>query len=233
MTDFIGTTAFGLKLNSLRNPEAEFRNENKIMLKSSYRRFFELLSIIFFPTLRPVMNAKFFDDRGTDFLRKSFWAVINERIRTNIKRPDLIDLLIDIKNYQEKDDSDSYSKYKITNFLCNFFIHSITCLQITLLELEGDALVSQAAVFFAAGNETSTLMSSLSLYELAKNQDIQNRLRDEILEGLEKNNGKITYEMVKYLQLCIHKILVDSLNYGKFLILLSFMLQIKNFQSFR
>lgn len=44
------------------------------------------------------------------------------------------------------------------------------------------------------------------LYELAQNQEIQDKLRDEIKETLEKNDGKLTYdsmiEMI-YMQMVI------------------------------
>lgn len=75
-------------------------------------------------------------------------------------------------------------------------MNSIICLK---LELEGDALVAQAAVFFSGGFETTSTTTSFALYEIAQNQEVQTRLRNEIFEGLKKNNGKITYEMVNCL----------------------------------
>lgn len=65
-----------------------------------------------------------------------------------------------------------------------------------LSELEGDALVAQAAIFFTGGFETSSTTISFSLYALAKNPEIQEKLREEILNSLEESNGKITYDMV-------------------------------------
>lgn len=58
--------------------------------------------------------------------------------------------------------------------------------------------MAQAAVFFAAGFETSSTVTGLTLYELALQPDIQNRLRKEIHDALKKNGGKVTYEMVCY-----------------------------------
>lgn len=117
MTDIIGTTAFGLKLNSLKDPDAEFRKHGREVFKGGFKRYMELLSIFFIPTLRPFTNAKFFNDGGTEFLKKSFWDVINERIRTGIMRPDLIDLLIEIKKNQDNNAfDDDYSKFK--EYLC-------------------------------------------------------------------------------------------------------------------
>lgn len=64
------------------------------------------------------------------------------------------------------------------------------------LEFDGDDLVAQAATFFSAGYESSSSTMSFSLYELAMNPEVQVRLRNEINNALEKNNNKITYDMV-------------------------------------
>jgi cytochrome P450 family 6 len=48
------------------------------------------------------------------------------------------------------------------------------------------------------------------MFELAMNPDIQAKLREEIMTGLESNNGKVSYEMLhefKYL----HKVIQESL----------------------
>lgn len=56
--------------------------------------------------------------------------------------------------------------------------------------------MAQAASFFSAGFETSSTTAAFALYELAMQPEIQNTLQKEILNALEKSNGKITYDMV-------------------------------------
>lgn len=63
----------------------------------------------------------------------------------------------------------------------------------------GDILVAQAAVFLAAGFETTSSATSFALYELAKHQDIQENLRKEILEEL-RNYGEVSYERINHLE---------------------------------
>ena len=64
-------------------------------------------------------------------------------------------------------------------------------------EFDGDDLVSQASIFFAAGFETSSSTISFTLYELALNPDVQKTLRAELQDALAKTDGKITYDMVR------------------------------------
>nr|XP_033184376.1 cytochrome P450 6k1-like isoform X2 [Bombus vancouverensis nearcticus] len=76
------------------------------------------------------------------------------------------------------------------------------------LKLEGDELVSQAAIFFVAGRESSVTTICLTLYELAKHPEIQKRTREEIHEKL-KEHG-MTYEAfqsMKYLNQVISETL--------------------------
>jgi len=54
--------------------------------------------------------------------------------------------------------------------------------------------VGQAFFFIIAGYETSATTLSYALYELALHPEIQNRLRAEIMQVLNKHNGEVTYD---------------------------------------
>ncbi|GBP96554.1 Cytochrome P450 6a9 [Eumeta japonica] len=56
---------------------------------------------------------------------------------------------------------------------------------------------SIAFVFFSAGFETSSTTMGFALYELAQNEEVQARARQEILQTLEKHNQQLTYECMK------------------------------------
>jgi cytochrome P450 family 6 len=66
--------------------------------------------------------------------------------------------------------------------------------------LSMDSLAAQALVFFFAGFETTSLTMSFCLYELSLNQDIQERLREEIDVVLKRQEGKITYEGIQQME---------------------------------
>lgn len=67
-------------------------------------------------------------------------------------------------------------------------------------------MAAQTWVFYAAGFETSSSAMSFCLYELAKNQEIQEKVQMEIDEIINKHDGQITYMSVgemKYLEACM------------------------------
>ncbi|XP_012224508.2 cytochrome P450 6k1 [Linepithema humile] len=184
-TDMIGVTAYGLNVNSLNNPDAEFRRHGKKIFEYSYIRGFEMLSIFFFPSLVRWTRMRVFGKDSSVFLRKAFWDTLLQRIESGTKRHDLIDILIELKkNHVDQD--------------------------LNGIKFDGDDLVAQAAIFFTGGYETSSSTVSFTLYELAMYPEVQNRLRKEIHNALKENNNKVTYDMIMslpYLDMVVSEIL--------------------------
>lgn len=93
----------------------------------------------------------------------------------------------------------------------NYIIYSNDTLFLVMyIEFDGDDLVAQAAVFFTGGFETSSTTLALSLFELALNPEIQNKLRKEIMDALDQNDNKVTYEMVTNLSY-LHMVVSETL----------------------
>lgn len=69
-------------------------------------------------------------------------------------------------------------------------------------------LAAESFIFFLGGFETSSSLSVFTIYELAQNQEIQERLRQEIASGLKENEGKLTYDLLfsfKYLDMIVNE----------------------------
>ncbi|KAJ3651617.1 hypothetical protein Zmor_017646 [Zophobas morio] len=69
-----------------------------------------------------------------------------------------------------------------------------------LIEMKGltlEEVTAQSFVFFLAGFETSSSTMSWAMYELAKNPDIQQKLRDEINAVVARYGGKLTYDGIQ------------------------------------
>lgn len=68
----------------------------------------------------------------------------------------------------------------------------------TVLEvLTESQVVAQSVLFLIAGFETSSTLLTFMCYELAINQDIQEKLRQEIHTVLKRHNGKCTHEAMQ------------------------------------
>lgn len=187
--DVVGLTVLGLKLNCLRNPHAEFQKivKRKMTGVSNLRRAMEVTSICLMPQISTLCDFRFFENDGIEFFRKFFCASLHEREKTKVKRNDLIDLLIQLRENCVKNSSDEI----------NF-------------NLDENDLLSQAMIFFLAGYDSSALTMSSTLYELARKPYIQNKLRDEINQSLLKNDGIFTYTMImdlEYLEMVIFETL--------------------------
>jgi cytochrome P450 len=62
-------------------------------------------------------------------------------------------------------------------------------------------VVAQSILFLIAGFETSSTLLTFTCYELAINQSIQVKLREEICSVLERYNGKCSYEAMQEMPL--------------------------------
>lgn len=58
-------------------------------------------------------------------------------------------------------------------------------------------MAANAFVFYVAGFETTASTMAYCLLELAANLDVQDKLRQEILDVITENNGKLTYDVIK------------------------------------
>lgn len=186
-TDVIASCAYGVEANSLKNPEGEFRIAGRAIFERSVWRGLERTSLFMVPQLMKIFRFKTFSSLTTKFIQSTITYVMNERERNGIKRNDLIDTLLEIKETEAA----SGDGEKLTM----------------------DMLMSQAAVFFSAGFETSSATQAFALYEIARNEDIQNRLRSEIKDMLIRSGGNVTYDSLMntmempYLHQIVHETL--------------------------
>nr|XP_033326774.1 probable cytochrome P450 6a14 [Megalopta genalis] len=168
--DVIGTCAFGINMNYVSDVETTFRKIGKEFFTVSLAQQLRVSAKNIAPKLYNLLSSILPRPFGTDFFIKSVLTMIQHRKKNNIVRNDFIDTLMDIQAHPEKLEN---------------------------IDVTDSLLAAQAFVFFLAGFETSSTAISNALYELALNQDIQNKLREEINEHNELNNGEWHYENIK------------------------------------
>ncbi|XP_017039160.1 probable cytochrome P450 6g2, partial [Drosophila ficusphila] len=179
-TDVVATVAYGVRANSFKDPNGEFRRNGRSVFEFSLLRAAGFTLIFFLPHLVPFLRFKVVPAEASRFLRKTINYVMTEREQSGEKRNDLIDILIEFRR--------STQQAKASSIQDQFVF-------------EGDILVAQAVFFFTAGFEASSSTMAFAMYELAKNADIQQRLREEIRNALVESGGQVTLKMIESLEL--------------------------------
>lgn len=183
-SDVIGNVAFGLNINSMENPDSEFREIGRKFFNPSGLQLMKMVFIGAFPKLAKKLDMILTPAEVSAFFLKSIEETVEHREKNGIERNDFLNLLINLKNHDISNPDSSEQMDKLTF----------------------NELAAQCFLFFLAGFETSSTTMTFCLYELAQNQEIQTKLREEIKANLQENEGQLNYESVmnlKYLQMVI------------------------------
>lgn len=108
--DVIASCAFGIKANSFKNPNGEFRlHAKKILEPSGTIREIETLLVFLSPKLAKLLRLSFVPPDVTKFFRSTVKEMMNYRETNNVTRHDFIDLLIQLKKKGHLDYDDEQS----------------------------------------------------------------------------------------------------------------------------
>ncbi|XP_012062211.1 PREDICTED: probable cytochrome P450 6a13 [Atta cephalotes] len=194
--DVIGSCAFGIQINALTDEESEFHRAVKKLSKPSYKATLWRMLRTAMPRLYRLMGVQLVDPSVTQFFTHVVSQMISQRENNGTTRYDFMDLLIELKN-----------KGTLESEATNSRICSDEDAQAAKeIELDENTIAAQAFGFFAAGYETSSNTIAFCLYELALNQEIQDKTRREVHNAIGTRDGKLTYDAVqemKYLDMVI------------------------------
>lgn len=190
--DIIGSTAFGLEINSIENPENEFnRIAEKTDALTKPIMLLKFIGFFLFPKLMALLGIKFFDDETNAF----FTYAIKETFKAREKegssmRHDMIDLLIQARKGTLKHDEvlDQNEGFAVVEE------HDVLKAK-NKREWNDDEITAQCFIFFFAGFETISTAMTLIAYELVKDPEIQGKLQAEIDKVHDSlKGGDFTYE---------------------------------------
>lgn len=97
-TDVIGTTAFGIECNSLKDPDAKFRRMGKKTFDEPKSSSFERAIMTVSQRFSRFLGLRVHHKDVTDFFMNSVKETIEYREQHNVHRNDFMDLLIKLKN---------------------------------------------------------------------------------------------------------------------------------------
>ncbi|XP_050092165.1 cytochrome P450 9e2-like [Anopheles aquasalis] len=187
--DVIGTAAFGIKVDSLRDPENEFIvMARSIMNQQSPVKVVKMLGFTFFPKLMSRFKIDFLTKEEDRFFRQAIQETMRVREEKGIFRPDMIELLMQAKKGSLKHQPEGDDKKTETSATTSAEEGFATVEESQIgrrahnRAWTDSELIAQAFIFFFAGYETVSWSISFALYELAISEDIQRKLREEIDE---------------------------------------------------
>ncbi|KAG5877926.1 hypothetical protein JTB14_004179 [Gonioctena quinquepunctata] len=185
-TDVIGTCAYGIEIESMKNPNSELLKVGVKAMDGVYQRL-KQVAIFFFP--HRLLRFFSFSVFGSDMAMVMYQIVcdsINFRSENNDLRNDLIHQLYQPKKGKKNEEETVYKSLPIEEIAAHCF------------------------GLFLAGYEAASVTLDFTCYQLALNKDVQEKARQEINEVLSRHDGNITYEAImemSYLEKVIHEAL--------------------------
>lgn len=191
--DIIMSAAFGIVCNSFTNPNNEFRYWGKRIFAPKLIR-----NALFFlaPQVFDMFSIPYTEKAVTSFFTKMFNETVEYREANNITRKDFLNLLMQLMKNGYVDVDENTEEVNGANAPQNN--------KLTMMEA-----AAQAYAFYLAGFETSSTTVTFCLYELAKNQHIQDKLREEI-QAVIKKHGELTYSILNDMSY-LHKVISETL----------------------
>ncbi|XP_060525852.1 probable cytochrome P450 6a17 [Cylas formicarius] len=180
-SDVIASIAFGIECHSMEDPDAEFRVYGRKIFRPRLLKTW-LEEIVPWK----ILGYTGYKTQGGGDIERFFQNIVRDTIayreKNNVFRKDFLHLLIQLKNRGELSEDGSIVKEKIGDN--------------TVTEEE---IIAQCFLFFIAGFEPSATTMTFGLFELARNQEVQDKVREEVRTVLEKYGGKFTYEAAQEL----------------------------------
>jgi len=197
--DVIGTTAFGVTCDSLKDKNNQFYLMGKDVTNFSGLRTLKFFGHTFSPLLMKLLGVKIISNENATFFRGLIKETIRVREEKQIIRPDMVHLLMEARKGGVKHDNQNVID---TGFAVAEESEIGKTQKKQKPEITDDDITAQALIFFLAGFETASTLMCYTAYELAVNPDVQETLREEVDRVAAECKGKITYEALlgmKYL----------------------------------
>lgn len=197
--DCICSCGFGIDVKTMEKNSEEnpFTAMGNMIFEKSLLRGYALIGRSMWPKIFYGLGFHAFPSEIDQFFNTILTDVFKGRNHEPTNRHDFVDLVLGLKK----------EKCIVGDSMSNFKTGGAKKVE---LEVTDELLVSQCVVFFGAGFETSAGALSLTLFELAKNQQAQRRAQKEVDQFLKKHNNQVVYDCVTelpFLEACVSETL--------------------------
>lgn len=151
--DVIATCAFGLKVNSFADPDNEFFvNGKKVMKPPSFLQILRFFVVILMPKVAKLLRINMMDQSVTMSFKKLILNTMEMRQKNNIFRPDMINLLMQVREGSNLDDQPSEKSKEILDGFATVEESDVGKAKVTRTWNDNE-IVAQCLIFFFAGFE--------------------------------------------------------------------------------
>lgn len=192
--DVIATTAFGIKVNSLKDKENEFFLLGKDFTSFGLEKMLRTIGYLLFPSVMKFFKISITSSKFTDFFHGIIKETIEVRETKGVIRPDMIHLLLESRRGKALNESSSINTPENNYSVVEDTLHDNEPTKTNLTDLD---ITAQAILFFLAGFEPAATLMCFTSHELAVNPEVQKKLQAEIDETLVRCNRKLTYEALQ------------------------------------
>lgn len=189
--DIIASVAFGIKVNSLKNENDEFFECGKKIMKFNGWQIMKFFIYLNFKFVNKIVDLDIWKRDVMAYFNRLVLDAMSYRMEHKILRHDMINMLMEARGMYVDGANAPDAKPD----------HDWT----------DSEIVAQSFVFFIAGFESAATFMCFAAHELMENQDIQEKLFQEIEEMKASLDGKpLTYEAcnkLKYMDMVISETL--------------------------
>ncbi|XP_063362387.1 cytochrome P450 6B2-like [Cydia amplana] len=171
--------AFGLDIDTFRGEIQTLKRVDKDIFTPNFALEFDML----FPGALKKLNMSLFPAYIMNFFKDLVETVTTQRNGKPSNRKDFMDLILEMKNQKQVEVTKKHGDEE-----------AIT------IDITNSVIEAQAFIFYVAGYETSASTMGFMLYHLALDTKIQDRLRNEIDEYLERHGDRIELDTLNELQ---------------------------------
>ncbi|XP_063618867.1 cytochrome P450 6B2-like [Cydia splendana] len=171
--------AFGLDIDTFRGDIQTLKRVDKEMFAPNYAVEFDMM----FPGVLKKLNMSAYPAYIRNFFKELVETVTTQRNGKPSNRKDFMDSILEMKNKKQLEVVKKHGDQETST-----------------IDITNGVIEAQAFVFYAAGYETSASTMGFMFYQLALDTKIQDRLRNEIDEYLERHSNRIELDTLNELQ---------------------------------
>lgn len=178
-SEIVASCGLGIDGHSFTSSDGQLTKLGRLVFEPSVKKGIIQLAAFLAPTFSKIFGLKFVPDEVPEFFNGMLRDIIRHRqTQGSGKSVDMMQYWIDLKKKSEEVMKGNIKSDIITK------------------EFTDDDILNGCITFFIEGYETSSNVTSFVLHYLAKNKDVQNRVKEEIDQILNENNGELTFEGV-------------------------------------